>query len=633
MPELHQRDPHIDGLRSLAIIPVVLFHAGWSALPGGFVGVDIFFVISGYLITRILYREIADNEFSLLRFYERRARRIMPAFFVIVAVCTVIAMLILLPQDLVLYARSLFFAMIFASNFYFYNNSDYFDVPAESYAMLHTWSLAVEEQFYLLFPIILYLAAKLPRTWTILVVAAIAAGSFVYSGLISADEPVFAFYLPLTRTWELLAGSLLALGLVPQIEWRTLRELSAALCLSAVVWSVFFLSGDWAFPGWIAAVPVLGAAGLIHYAPGTWVGRLLSLRPLVWVGLVSYSLYLWHWPLLSFAAYWLIRPLEVWEGTALVGLALGLSVLTFWLVERPFRGRSFLTRKVVFAATLSGMGIVSCICGAAVFSNGLPIRVPGEVQRLASFATDRSPEYQRCHDRTRRRSPDKACNLGADVPASIAVWGDSHGIELSYALGEAAARSGKSVRELTASACPPSLNYTPNNARYCAANNERVLNYLLEHSEITTVIFVAMRGSDNSDVVNTVFAGTEEAVRRLVDAGRQVVVTYPTPRPGTGRDVPTTLARELWFRGQADPILQSRDAYRADFANTISALDALVEKYKLTAIDSSSVFCPGEDCLLLRDGAVMIIDTHHPSLTAQRMVAPLYAGVIAAAGR
>jgi len=245
------REREIDGLRSIAIVPVLLYHTGWSWMPGGFVGVDIFFVISGYLITRLLVGDIRAERFSLWSFYERRARRIMPALLLVIACTTMAAMLIMVPPDLSLYARSLVWTILFASNIYFSFNTGYFAAPAESYPLLHTWSLALEEQFYLLFPLLLWgLARLITLRWTMWIVAVLALLSLALSIVASPPQPTLSFYLPLTRSWELWLGSLLAFGAVPNLRFRWLREILAAGSLALIGWTIFALPPGAPFPGW-----------------------------------------------------------------------------------------------------------------------------------------------------------------------------------------------------------------------------------------------------------------------------------------------------------------------------------------------------------------------------------------------
>ena len=624
------REQEIDGLRSLAIVPVVLYHAGWSIFPGGFVGVDVFFVISGYLITRILDRELAAQDFSLWRFYERRARRIMPALLVVFAASSLLALALLLPRDLILFCKSLLYATLSASNVFFSLQTNYFAPDANSYALLHTWSLAVEEQFYLLFPFVLLLAAKSGRQRRKRIVAGICTVSFVLCVVVSPIYNAFAFYLPVTRAWELMVGALLALGAVPEVKPGPLRQALASLSLAAIAGTVLVVHEGGGFPGWIAAVPVLGTAGLIHFSAGTYVGKVLRQPLLVGTGLISYSLYLWHWPLLVFASDWLFRPLSIWESSAVVVLSSGLAVATWKFVEQPFRDRSRWRRKQIFAATAAGITICATASLAGIYGNGLEQRVPAEVRRLEAFAGDVSPKRENCHDTDNQLSPERACALGAEAPPTTAVWGDSHGVELAYALGELAKANGASVLQLSSSSCPPTLGYQPGSRPNCDTRNHAVLAHLLAHPEIGTVILVALRQNDRKSYLDRVFPGFEEAIRTLREAGKTIVVVYPTPRDG--QSVPERLAREQWHLGTFRSELYGLEEYQRRLANTLSRLDDLAQKYGLIAVKPTDVYCPNGECLTYLNGEALFFDAHHPSLSGARLIARRIVDALVRAG-
>lgn len=317
--ELRYR-PDIDGLRAVAVLAVVLFHAGISSISGGFVGVDVFFVISGFLITTIIVKEIRRGDFSLTVFYERRIRRILPAFFVVMLFSAVVAYSLLLPQDFENFGKSLVAASLSVSNLLFWRESGYFDSTAELKPLLHTWSLGVEEQFYLFFPLLLmFIARFFKQRWTLWIVL-IAFSSLLLSAWGAKHQPSATFYLLPTRAWELALGGLLAMGGVPPIHQRFWREIEALLGLGLIVWGISALTPESSFPGLNALYPCLGAALVIHAGSSgpSMVGNVLSWRPLVLIGLISYSLYLWHWPLLVFAKYYLIRPLTTLETSTVV---------------------------------------------------------------------------------------------------------------------------------------------------------------------------------------------------------------------------------------------------------------------------------------------------------------------------
>jgi len=621
------REREIDGLRSLAIIPVLLYHSGWGGMPGGFVGVDIFFVISGYLITRLLAAEMAGGRFSLWRFYERRARRIGPALLVVIVATAIAALLLMVPQDLERFGDSLRWTALFASNIFFAVNTGYFAAPAESYPLLHTWSLAVEEQFYLFFPLLLLALVRwLPRG-TVAVIAVLAALSLALSVLASPVQPSYAFYLPLTRAWELWLGALLALGVAPDLP-RWAREVLAIVAVTAIGWTVFALPAGMPFPGWIALLPTLGTALLIRYAPGTAVGAVLRTPPLVGVGLVSYSLYLWHWPLLSLASYWLLRPLTTSEGMVLVWLSVPLAVLSWKYVEQPFRSRTFLTRRIILAGA-AAVTVSLVIAGQVLLmSGGLPGRLPTEAARLAAFADDISPRRDDCHELNAPIPPDQACVLGAKAAPTMAVWADSHGVELAYALGEIEGAGGGSVAEFTSSACSPGLGYNPPGRPNCAAHNQAVLAHLLAHPEIRTIVLAALVIADDAAELNDVLPGLADAVAQLRAAGRTVVLLYPVPT--VDGIVPTRLARLDWRDGTFDPVSYPLATYEQRLKGTLAGLDAIVAHTGAIVVRPTDLYCPNGTCLTYRDGIVLYFDFHHPTLSAARLLAQQ---VVAAAGR
>ena len=339
----------IDGLRAVAVIPVILFHAGFQTFSGGYVGVDVFFVISGYLITSIIITEMEKGTFSLAHFYERRARRILPALFLVMLVCLPLAWLWLVPNDMKEFSKSLRYVSGFISNFLFYKQSGYFDTAAELKPLLHTWSLAVEEQYYVFFPLLLMITWRLGIRWTVGILGLVAIVSLGYAHRDSFHNPAAGFYLLPTRFWELLIGALVAFYFFTRNNSRTTATHASSIMsqsfglagLLLIVYAVFEFDRTTPFPGLYALVPTLGTALIIVFAnEKNLVGRFLANRALVGIGLISYSAYLWHQPLFAFARH---RSLGD-PGTPLIAAlsltAIALAYLSWRYVEIPFRNRN-----------------------------------------------------------------------------------------------------------------------------------------------------------------------------------------------------------------------------------------------------------------------------------------------------
>jgi peptidoglycan/LPS O-acetylase OafA/YrhL len=359
--------PDIDGLRALAVLSVVLFHFRIPPFSGGFVGVDIFFVISGFLITRLIWSEIGAGRFAFLDFYERRVRRILPALFAMLAVVTVASVILLFPQMLVNYAMSLIATAGFASNFHFWGYTSYWAPAAVEQPLLHTWSLAVEEQFYLIFPPFLLMFRHRSQRVVLWAMIGTLALSLAISVVSVRYSPVSAFYLLPSRFWELLTGSVLAVGRFTPLSGIILRNAVAAIGLAMIAYTVFALSAASPFPGLNAIPPCLGAA-LVIYAgtgvtdahPAPLVNAALATRVPVFIGLISYSLYLWHWPIIVLATAVLPRALDAGQTIVAIAASFLLATLSWRFVEQPFRGRhSEIARKPLFVA---GAATIAVFC-------------------------------------------------------------------------------------------------------------------------------------------------------------------------------------------------------------------------------------------------------------------------------
>ncbi len=389
--------PEIDGLRALAVVPVILWHAGFQVVSGGFVGVDIFFVISGFLITSIILAEKESNTFSLIKFYERRARRILPALFFVMFTCIPIAWFVLLPADLKNFSKSLIAVSTFTSNFLFWRWSGYFDTASQLKPLLHTWSLAVEEQFYLFFPLFVMFLWRVAISRLGLALMLITILSFSLGQYFSASRPFFAFYLLPTRGWELLVGALLALW---QSTTRNDSDLStytrsalSFIGLIAILGSVFLFTEEIPTPSFFTLIPTLGAALIIFGAnQNNIVGKLLSGKVFVLVGLISYSAYLWHQPLLAFAKHRFVELSELLL-FVLVLFTFFLSYISWKFIETPFRNQKKFSRKFIFTSAAFYSAIFISIGYIGIITNGFSQRFSIEDKEIAELDVFEQARY------------------------------------------------------------------------------------------------------------------------------------------------------------------------------------------------------------------------------------------------
>ena len=521
--------PDIDGLRAIAVMLVVNFHAFPEAMPGGFIGVDIFFVISGFLITGIIVRELDQQRFSLLTFYKRRIRRILPALIVVLGATLVLGWLWMLPAAYAQLSADVFASAAFFSNIALLLQSGYFDIESARKPLLHLWSLGIEEQFYLFWPLILMLVARL-RLSILVAASVIGIGSFVLNAALIGSNPIATFYLPFTRAWELLAGAVLACSWneVSQTFAASNRRASIGLVLIATVAGV--LDTKSAFPGWWAVLPVAGAALLLS-APAAWFCRtLLASRPLVWIGLISYPLYLWHWPLLVFFGIIKFGPLTLMERELILGLSALLAWLTYWLVESPFRfGRP---SPLKLASLCAGMVLIAVAGGIVVQGRGFDFRLPLEIRAMADVPTQSS--QWRIHecllDLSHEMSFADSC-VDRNRRPLVFVWGDSTAGALLPGLRKAQQVRNFGIAQFTSSSCIPALNADIAGTPNCRAINDKIL---ARAREINPDIVLLEGPSDGylDNVAETVVALKKETNARVVVLG-----PVPTWRRGLPNEV------------------------------------------------------------------------------------------------
>ncbi|MEN2785598.1 acyltransferase family protein [Sphingomonas qilianensis] len=604
----------IDGLRTLAVLPIVMFHAGVTQIPGGFTGVDVFFVISGFLITSIIQGEMAAGRFSIATFYRRRVVRIVPALFVVLAATLIAGCLILLPGELRELGRSAAAAAGFSSNIFFWRTSNYFSGAAESKALLHTWSLGVEEQFYIFYPLLLMIVARfIPRRITA-VLATLAIGSFLLGMVIEWKVPggAFNFYMLPSRAWELALGGLIAVGGFPELRTGMARTAAASVGLASIILALFVIGPDASFPIPWAMLPALGSALLIAYAPDTAIGGLLSTRPAVAIGRISFSLYLWHWPIIVF--YRLVTGAELsWQATVgLICLSLIAAFISYQWIEKPFlaRFRQAPSGRTIAVGLFSLLSIV--VAGLVVSFNASHIRVlPPAVQVVAGYgdySESKAWRYQY------RRGPcfageglaydAKACLRPSATGTNILVLGDSHAAQYWRAIALQLPKA--NVMQATASGCRPVLPVS--GLERCTDMVSYALGPFLDAHKIDTVILGGRWRAEDVAAVGPTVAGVRAR-------GIKIVVIGPT----------------VEYHGEFSQLL-ARAMIRQDFAalerlrateqrDIDRALAPVVLKAGGRYISAYDIECPGGRCVYRAPGgAPMQFDYGHLTLPGARYV-------------
>lgn len=613
--------PDIEGLRALAIVPVVLFHAWPGLLPGGFVGVDVFFVVSGFLITSLLLDRLQTSTYGLASFYAARVRRIFPALFTMLLIVTAAAWLLLTPAAFVEHLRVVAATSVFVSNLELRASTDYFGTAAELKPLVHTWSLAVEEQYYLIFPPLLALIWKFARSWLPWVLVGAGLISLGYSQrLLVHGDGAGAYYSAASRAFELMVGSWLAWWSQQRGTHSSPRTWLALLGLALVSGSFLAIDRYTSFPGWVAVIPCVGTALLIAAGPDTPLNRMLARQPLRWLGGLSFSLYLWHWPVLVFVRHWARAEPTAIQAALGLALSLLLAMASLRLIEAPVRRSVWLNQKRLL------------IFGAAsiVLTIGMAWQLERVVHRadlssaydamLLSGASDVSPERGRCHSREGRpiAFADR-CLLGAQgTQERLAVWGDSHGVELAYAIAESLP-AGR-VAQLTGSTCPPSLGNQAFAARGCEALNEETLKGLLAAPQIKHVILIARHEHyvRDASASESYAQGLKRAVDALMSSGKQVWLIEPVPT--YGYPVPAGLALSGRL-GKPMP-MQSREEYRQKQSKSLAVVQDVAAKTGASVLRVEPVLCPRDLCLLQgEDGLPLYFDDNHLSGSGARYLA------------
>lgn len=475
----------IDGLRALAVLPVIFFHAGFVFFNGGFVGVDIFFVISGYLITSIIINEMEEKKFTIVSFYERRARRILPALFFVMLACLPFSWIFLTPTDLDIFGKSLIAVSTFTSNILFWSESGYFETAAELKPLIHTWSLAVEEQYYIIFPIFIIIFWKFGRKRILILLSIAFIISLGLSHWGAVNKPSATFFLLPTRGWEILVGVFTAFYLNKYNYFKSelLNQALSIFGLIMISYSIFFYTEKIPFPSLYALIPTIGTGLLILSAtPKTIVGRFLSFKPIVSIGLVSYSAYLWHQPILSYARHALPGNLSNFLLLFLCASAIGIAFFSWHFIEKPFRNRGNFSQKGIFLFAVSGIIFFSLIGYNLDKNNGYLNRLNKNERMIYDYIDYDTSKLYREGVCFLKPEQDAAAYLDQCFQGKFLIWGDSHSAALSYGL-----RSQGDFSQLSSFACPPILTINFTGRPNCNDNNKFIIDKI-KNKEFTKVL-------------------------------------------------------------------------------------------------------------------------------------------------
>jgi len=623
--------PDIDGLRAIAVLPVLFFHANLG-FTGGYVGVDVFFVISGFLITGLILRDLEAGQFHMVRFWERRIRRILPALALVVFATLVAGWFLLLPQGFKELGESASAQVLLASNIYFWFKSwagaGYFAPAAEVKPLLHTWSLAVEEQFYLVFPFLLAALWRFTRHSLVPAILLLGGVSFGLSVWCSYQYPSLNFYFLPTRAWELLMGAYLAA--IPAQRHSSPRGVTEFLSwggLLAILCAVFCYDHETRFPGVTALLPCLGAA-LIIWANGhtlTSVGKLLALRPVVFIGLISYSLYLWHWPILVFFKYWAIDPIPTSQRLLLLLASLVLAGLSWKFVETPFRKRViFKTRSQIFtfAATTTALLLFAAL---VIFKlHGLPSRLPADALRYANGESLRETFREEVSLKDALTGNFVELGMGnKQQQIDLLVWGDSHAMAAMPALDFLCKKHSVRGVAATHSATAPLVGFAshfPSIKNDNIAFNAAVVNFI-HNKRVKNVVIVARW--DGYGTTARLHRSLQDTISAMNGTGARIWIMRQVPKQRW--NVPRVLGTVAWRGGDPEELGLSLVEYRTEFRRLSPIFDGLaVESGALTILDPIDMLVKNNVCRVAHEGEALYRDEDHLTAAGAMLLRPLF---------
>ena len=651
----------IDGLRAIAVVSVILYHAqivifGRDWFEGGFIGVDIFFVISGYLITRIILTEFEETKtFSFIKFYERRARRILPMMFLVIAVCIPFAWQKLLPMDLVDFAKSALSAVGFGSNFFFYySTTEYGAASALLKPLLHTWSLGVEEQFYIVVPIIILLIWKFARTSLLTIFVGMLIMSIQFADFMEGRNSELNFFFPFSRFWELLVGSALAfIELKYGRSKNTLVQQTLPIFgLFLIAHSILFFDSDTPHPSFQTSVPIVGVALVLAFcSTGDLVGKVLSLRPIVGVGVISYSLYLWHFPIFAFSRIGSSNP-SSYEKVEWITIAIVMSIISYYLIEKPFRNRNFLKPKLFFSSVVISISALAYVNYDFILNEGYKDRLPPILSKQNldekvwnNFKQKGKPCYGRLSDFCRI---DNGKNL-----THIYAFSDSHFASMSPQLVSSVGNNFNYL-EVNTAGCPFVLNVNlykidGNLFAGCSSDHQNLRNQTIEEKPSIILVggrfplYLSLQQFDNkeggveggrwhtfkSENKTTFEEEFKKTIQLLISEGHQVVLTYPIPEVGV--HVPKYIFRATKGIELSEvmenfkPLTTSSLVYKERSASTFELFDS-IQSPNLHRVYPHTLFCDTQikgRCVTHDNDDVFYADGDHPSAKGSEMIVKL----------
>ncbi len=626
--------PDVDGLRAVAVLSVILYHLSDHLLPGGYLGVDVFFVISGYLITSIIWREVQQKKFTIARFYDRRIRRILPALLVMLFTVTIASLFFLLPSNLIGYGKSLLATLVFMSNIFFWRDGDYFGGLAEQKPLLHLWSIGVEEQFYIFFPIILILIVRFWPKGVLPTVILLTIGSFALNvGAFFVDGATPAFFLLPTRAWELGFGAILAV-IPPHVGPRG-RMANLFAIIGAILVIVSVINPQkfvWFLPVSLPAVVGATLVVIAGKAESTLVTKALRWSPVVFIGLISYSLYLWHWPIIVFSRYVLVRDLTNMEMAFAFLIMIGCATASWWFIERPFRSKSMpgLTVRAVSGIGMLGMALAGV---ALVWTNGFPGRLSPEAAQInAAIETHfRCPVADYVSVGLSR-----GCRMGVasgnPQAAEVVLMGNSHALMYTPVWSSILTEQGKSGVLININRCLPIT--TVNLDKKCMEFAERNVANVAGLKQASTVIigfnwnFDDLVDRNDQPVDNSnnkaLIAGLDDLIAQFQRMGKRVILIGPIATPGY--DFASTVSRQIAFGHPVDrPTSEPTASFMQTFA---AAIQHFEQRSDITFVRADQVLCDAERCHFMMDGRSLFSDSSHISMHELYRFQPLFTAAL-----